>query len=211
MNEIEKQRKLRQDNKPMFVYFNESNNAVAICGFINDEEYEGFKRAVFPLKEVKEFVTGKKNLNSYILIQDKTDPSKYELKKKHVEIDNVKVLDRFITEVKEAKPDKFQLVIHNKINEHQVVVHIESSLRQQMLRYNNELKAEQVSLNGIPFLYLYFTVKDDPSYLVASFKIPTSNLLAEQMLFIDHEYDLSNTSLFTKKIFKTYFYEVTNE
>lgn len=197
---------MAQPSKMMFVHFDDNGEMLSI-GPVFNNDFESHNYAVFPLEKVMPFLSGNIAMHYYRVI--KTKDNKHNIVPKEQEVDNIKILDRFLVEVKQTKnPDV--LIVHNK-STCNITVTLDSGIRKQILKTDDTINTQNITVNGVPYIHLFFTMKGDPSYLVHTIDVPTNVLINEESFVYNYDpanFKVDGCSLYTKKIFDRYRYEI---
>lgn len=194
-------------SKMMFVHFDDTGEMLSIGPQFNND-FEQHRYAVFPLEEVMPFLSGDRSMHYYAI--KRLEGNKHKIVEKKQEIDNIRVIDRFLTEVKHDTKNPDLLIVHN-VSTSNITVSIDPEIRKHILKTNDTINTSNVTVNGVPFIHLYFTVKGDPSFLVYTIDIPTNALLNEESFVYNYDpkdVNITDCSLYTKKIFDRYRYEI---
>lgn len=189
--------------KSMYVYFNDIGEVKCISPILDESSKLLYVK--MNIDEVEPYISGKRSLNSCLVIRDQKIAGKYTLKQKTFDIKTYTVLDKFLYEVPYTDADKFHIKITNHVSKNKILVEIDSKLRNDILD-DTEGGADYLKIEGLEILNFYFTAKHDPSILIHSISVPTQPLIKyggyEDMY--NTALDLVNTSVFTKKIFPLY-------
>lgn len=204
----------------MYVYFNEEMNITGISPVLDTNLVDqGMHHTLFEVDAVRPFITGEKNISTHYLKADKKDPTKFEILARKVEINYIKTIDRFLTEVNIAKkpnteksiteqPDNdYHIQIINNTVAKTISFRLHRSIKTSILK-NEVIETANITINGIPELDFFFTAKNDPSFLIKHVCVRTNELIGKHALVLSYDSELSYASLFTKKIFSNYVYEV---
>ena len=195
--------------KMMYVYFDDTMNIVGISPLLDaDLLAKGSRHTRFPIDEVAPFITGERNLSTHYVSPLKDDPTKYAIKAKSIEVNYIRTLDRFLTEIDQGQSsESAHLTIINNIKEKKIIFSLSPKVKYNILQ-DESIETKNITINGMPELDFFFTVKNDPSFLILYVPIKTNELVGEPMIVVNYSVDLSESSLFTKKIFDNYVYEV---
>jgi hypothetical protein len=184
-----------------YVYYNEQGEITSIG---NSNNIEG-NYIVLPLDRVINFLTGKENTNSYIVVYD-TLLKQHELKLKyHSDETAFRVNDDIfkIPNTTEQKPDlKITQDIKNKKWLFTVDRSLQAYIQKQLTAYNRKI-------------YFSITRKNDPHDLYHLIIIDFNSLIQQGILEIPFKYQpeesVDDISVYTTKRFETYVYEVKND
>ena len=200
--------KQQNKSKLFYVYFNDNNGIVCLSPE-EDTSLEHFQYTKMPLSEVEDFIIGTKNPTQHVVEQDSKDPTKYSIVPKVVEINYLRRLDRFLSEVTQENEESPHLIIENNIGERCLKFTLDNEIRMR-LSEQGTVAPENITINGVGTLDFHFTVKSDPSFLIETITIPTNLLVGHPSYYVNYTQDLSFASLFTRKVFKNYTYIVVN-
>ena len=193
----------------MYVYFNDEFNITGISPVLDEGIVgSGMHYTKFSVDDVRPFITGEKNMNTHYLKADKKDPTKYEIKARSLEVNYLKTIDRFLTEVDKCDTDQeYHIKITNNVKTKVMYFKLHQSIKTSILK-DEVIETGNITINGIPELDFFFTAKNDPSFLIQYVCIKTNELIVNSNVCIEYDGNLSYASLFTKKIFTNYVYEV---
>ena len=168
---------------------------------------ESYSVATFLLTDVEGFLTGKKNpFDYYVKITKQT----YKITRKQVlDISYVRTLDNFLTEIKTLpkSADAFVL-IENIVEEKKIKISLNKIVRV-LLEDGSDVDQETVSsFINHSSTALFFTRKSDPYYLLHTLTFSPRELFDRSELYWDYTVNLSNSSVYTKKILDGYSYRI---
>lgn len=193
----------------MYVVF-DKNGDIKSIGPTLPSEVEHYTTATFPLREVEEFLTGKKNPFDYYVKVTK-NPITYKITRKAVSVVNyVRTLDHFLTEVPRLpKSSNASILIEAFIEDRKIKVSIGPSLRIMCDDPETDEQEEIVNtFKSTPNIQLFFTNKGDPYHLLYTYNVLPKMLLNDGEMLEDCNVDLSNSSVYTKKIIDGYSYVI---
>lgn len=195
----------------MYVYFDTNGDIKRISPDQTSDQTsdkEKYNVCTFPLSDVEEFLRGKRNPFNFMVKTTRaiTGETYSIVKKQTVNTSQVRTLDSFLTEVTTSLHDYDIVVIENILNERVVKIYLDKDASVAIKESND---AELLDL----FLahkdaFLFFTRKHDPSYLEHTIVFSPHELLDRNYLEFKYDIDLSNSSLYTKKIINRYNYIV---
>ena len=163
-----------------YVYFNSKNELVSVSG--NKDATSHHRWAIFSRGEVEGFVTGKKRLSDYVVVEDRKT-GKIILSKKESHEIVVRTIDNLL--YKREKILTFFLSDNIK---------------------NATENTSQLIVNGIVKLHFYFTKKDDPHMLRKHVSVNVEDIFQNNVI-TNYTETLNNVSVFTKRIYENYLYE----
>ena len=200
----------------MYVYY-DSDNEIRAISPIKEQQYinEGCKRIAFPLSEVEDFITAKKNPYNYFIEHRRRDGiDTYKIVAKVVNTTYVRSIDNYLTQIKFQNKEINAIRIENNVKEKKLYFYISEGLKNKIngayYQENDDVDDDEYDkldafklMRSIGF---YFTYKDDPTFLIKTVNIVPMELIKESCLVFSYEEDLRNVSVYTKKIFTYYSY-----
>ena len=196
----------------MYVYFDSNGDIKTISPdpIIASETYSV---ATFPLSEVENFLTGKKNPFDFYVKSSKgigIIGTTYKItRKQSLEINLIRTLDNFLTEVKtmSKSADAF-LLIENMVKEKKIKISLNKSVRN-LLEEISDTEQETIdSFINYPLASLFFTRKGDPYFLLYTLIFSPKELYEKRELYWDYTVDLSSSRAYTKKLLDGYSYRI---
>ena len=194
----------------MYVYFDKNGDIKTISPdpVLVSVDYSV---ATFPLAEVEGFLTGKKNpFDFYVKSAKGITGTTYKIiRKQSLEISLVRTLDNFLTEVKTMpKSSDAFLLIENIVKEKKIRIFLNKSVRN-LLEEISDAEQETIdSFINYPSTSLFFTRKGDPYFLLHTLIFSPRELFEKGVLYWDYTVDLSDSSVYTKKILDGYSYRI---
>lgn len=196
----------------MYVYFDINGDIKTISPdpvIVSD----GYSVAMFPLTEVKEILEGKRNPFDFYVKSSKgvgiTGTTYKITRKQSLEINLVRTLDNFLTEVKtmSKSADAF-LLIENIIKEKKIKITLNKSVKNLLEEISDTEQETMDSFINYPSASLFFTRKGDPYFLLHTLIFSPKELFEKGVLYWDYTVDLSTSSVYTKKILDGYSYRI---
>ena len=184
----------------MFVYFDDSGNIKSITPESNQDLGE-YRTAKFESTEVRDFLTGAKNIHRYAVIED-SETNTLKFVSKHTDKDSIKTVNRHLTEVTEEFGDDHDIMIEHDVRRKHIRVTMSGTTTPEKTKSNKSL------VSNISYFRFYFTLYGDPNMLICSFDVPVKEII-DHDVFINLEHhgdELNNATLFTKKILGKYHY-----
>jgi hypothetical protein len=192
----------------MYVYFDKNGDIKAISGTLNDRFAE-FEVATFPLEEIKIFLADKNAANpgDYSVSKIKRlDGVKYSLVKKNKEIVYTRTLDGYLCKVPPITNKTMVSITNNTVDR---IIRV--SFRQDMIDGYNDGTGENISeiydFLDLGPLDIYVTEKNNPYSLLYHFKYIPGELFDKGVLYFKYKMDLTNTSVYAKKLNNSYGYK----
>ena len=172
---------------------------------------ENYSVRTFPLSEVEDFLKGKKNpFDYYVKVSKNIGGQTYKITRKQaLEINYVRTLDNFLTEIKTLpkSADAFVL-IENLIKEKKIKISLNKIVRV-ILEEGSDADQETItSFINHSSATLFFTRKGDPYFLLHTLIFSPRELFEKGELFWDYTVDISDSSVYTKKILDGYSYRI---
>jgi len=194
----------------MYVYFDSNGDIKTISPdpvIVSDS----YSVATFPLTEVKEILEGKRNpFDFYVKLTKGIAGTSYKItRKQSLEISLIRTLDNFLTEVKtmSKSADAF-LLIENIVKEKKIKISLNKSVKNLLEEISD---TEQDTVNSFinhTSTSLFFTRKNDPYFLLHTLIFSPKELFEKSELFWDYNVDLSDSSVYTKKLLDGYSYRI---
>jgi len=184
-----------------YVYYDENGEITSVGNFSNTEE----NYIVLPLDRVINFLTGKENTNSYVVIYD-TLLKQHVLKLKYHADETAFRIDDDIFKIPKTTEQKPDLTVTQDIKNKKWIFSVDDGLKSYIqsasVLYNRKI---QFSV----------TRKNDPHDLYHLIIIDFDKLIQQGILEIPFEYQTEESaddiSVYTTKRFETYVYEVKND
>lgn len=205
--EIIKERLAQQEQQNMIVYFTKEGTIKCISP-IEDESMEAtLQKTIMPLSKVKRFIDGTANINLFFVKQKPGKITEFDIIEKTSSIGYVKKLDRSLTKVEFKDNVEWELKIEWNSFKNTVTFILHDRI---VSEFNERIHdITNADINGYRVLHFHLTAPDRPELLVETLSVKVSELISHQPEF-KIEHDVSELSLYTKKIFKKYSYkEVT--
>jgi hypothetical protein len=184
-----------------YVYYDEQGEILSIG---NSNSSKGNYIAL-PLDRVINFLTGKENTNSYMVIYDTLLKQHIIKLKYHVDETVFRVNDD-IFKIKKTTEQKPDLTITQDLNNKKWVFSVDEGLK-------NYIQKQKAAYNRK--IYFSITRKNDPHDLYRLIIIDFDNLIQVGNIQIPFKYQTEQSaddiSVYTTKRFETYVYEVKND
>lgn len=186
--------------KKMFVYFSENGDIKSITPIRNDELVDT-KSAEMLIDDVKDFLSGKKNIHRYAVVEDK-ETGNFKFVSKESERGQISTIDSFLTEVTSEYHNDYDIMVEHDVRRKHLRVTMSGT------ESGAEARKLKTLISNFRRLTFYFTLFGDPNMLVCSFDVPVSELKDGQVFInLEHHGDeLNNATLFTKKVLGKYHY-----
>ena len=184
-----------------YVYYDENGEITSVGNFSNTEE----NYIVLPLDRVINFLTGKENTNSYVVIYD-TLLKQHVLKLKYHADETAFRIDDDIFKIPKTTEQKPDLIVTQDIKNKKWIFSVDDGLK-------SYIQSASVSYNKK--IQFSVTRKNDPHDLYHLIIIDFDKLIQQGILEIPFEYQTEESaddiSVYTTKRFETYVYEVKND
>ncbi|HEY6435521.1 MAG TPA: hypothetical protein VIY47_02950 [Ignavibacteriaceae bacterium] len=195
----------------MYVYFDKAGNIKTISNELQTLPDDQYSVTMFPLSEVESFLLGKKNpYDFYIKVTKRATGTEYKIvRKEPITANYVRTLDAFLTEIRKMPRSRdANLLITNFTTEKKIVLDLSSVLAVLLEEGTDDEQDAITSFINTPQSSIFFTVKGDPFFLLHIVTFVPRELFSEGTLHFEYDKDLSETSLFTKKIVDKYSYVI---
>ena len=196
-------------DKQMYVYVDTDFNIKAISP-VQDDTHD-YKFMLFSVDDVRMFLEGKASLSQYSLVQDTRDITKFNIVPKIIEINNIRFVSSFLTPV-EYKDPLAQIQIVHFVKSKKIEVRLHKSTRLDILAaYDGD--GGNVAVVSAPNLHFYFCASEDPCFMIELLTVETDSLINSwgQTVYYDKYLDLSDATIFTRRVFPNYSYEAIDE
>jgi hypothetical protein len=194
----------------MYVYYDSSGDIKSITP-IRDEQFEkqDYQVTTFSIDEVEDFLTSKKNPSDYFIqYRRKNGVDIFKLLPKYILVNYTRSINNYLTEITFQNKEANVIHIRNKIDQKILIIAIDPILKLKEIDGTDEEQQEIINFKATPKITLYFTAKNDPSFLIKTITVEPMTL-CKYDIKISYDEDLTNASLFTKKYFSNYSYEIT--
>ncbi len=193
----------------MYVYFDKSGEIKSISPDPNPAFEDSYNVVTVPLKDVESFMLGKKNPFDYFVksvIRLGTTSCKIT-RKQALETSYLRSVDSFLTELPAFdRSSEANILIENFVNNKKLKISLNPVIKG-LLEDGTDIEIEKLTtLIDTPLIYLFFTRKKDPYFLIKTISISPKDLFDKLIIHLDYTDDLSNVSVFTKKIIDGYGY-----
>lgn len=192
----------------MYVTFDIRGEIKSIAPSPNYGNDPAFTVCTFPLKEVEDFLLAKKNpFDYYVQRVRKVGGKEYKLTRKISEVSYVRTLDNFLTEIKSmARISDAVIGIENFVEEKKIKLTLNPILKI-MLDEGTDDEIDNIeNLIAAPLSYLFFTRKHDPYFHIHTLTFMPRELFDKEVLHFEYEADLSDVSVYTRKVVEGYSY-----
>lgn len=192
----------------MYVFYDEDGEIKAIAPSRNDFHDESCSIAMFPLSDVEPFIQGKKNTFNYIVKKIKNfTGERFILTQKVIEVNYVRTLDNYLTEIGNIEPDTTIISIINDKKFKVVKIELASDFRS---LYTSGSETDRDIINEIiesGRTAIHLTEKHNPYYLLFSMSFSPKELFEKGRLSFKYTGIVKNASAYTKKIVSGYGYK----
>ena len=193
----------------MYVYFDQAGDIKAISPDTISSYAGVYSSATFPLSQISIFLEGKANTFNYFIKKDvKGFSSQYLITpKSSVQVSNLRTLDSYLVDIsKNTDLDNSIMYVHNDTLARSITVVINPDFVRLLDSGTDSEKKFVESFINIGEISLFFTRKNDPYYLNFTLDFRAAELCKAGTLYLEHDLDLSKSSVFTRKITNGYRY-----
>lgn len=195
----------------MYVYYDNNGDIKAITPTPDVSLANEFSLAMFPVADVEIFLSGKRNPFDFTISKiKKITGETFKLVKKQTEVFLTRTLDNYLTKVEPFNESETILKIITDSPERKIILKLDSAYKELYKTGSEEQQEDIDSFINHGASSLYFTKLNDPYYLyhTVSF-VPREVFERDEVVFEYHEgIDLSNSSVYTKKILNSYGYYI---
>lgn len=195
----------------MYVFYDKNGDIKAITPNLDPALSLEFSVATFPLTEVEMFLVGQRNPFDFSIKKiTRAGGDKVKIVRKEYEVNLTRTLDNYLTQVDMLRDQEPIIRIVLNLYENSIKLHLDP-LYKDLLAFGSEDEQDDVqSFINFPQSVLYFTKKNNPYHLLYSISFKPRELFENQTLEYDfgNEVDLSNSSVYTKKLVNSYGYKI---
>lgn len=192
----------------MYVFFDRNGDIKAIGPSLNSFSFDDCLVTTVPLGDVEPFLTGKKTTYDYQIKKLRTQAGeKFTLTKKIIDVNYVRTLDNFLTEIGPARPGETIISIVNQKFNKSILVEISPEFKEIYTYGTGEQKDDVDEFLKLGQSSIYITEKHNPYRLLFNFSFIPSNLFHKEKLYFSYSNILENTSAYTKKLINGYSYK----
>jgi len=194
----------------MYVYFDANGDIKAITPNLDEYFASTCSFATFPVDEVTGFLTAQKNPYDYLIKTiKKAGNVTYRIARKESKINYTRTLDNYLTKVEMAGKDEESIVlITNNPKDRVIGIQIHKAFKNFLIDGTEEEQAEAETFFNRQSITLYFTKKNDPYHWLQTITFSPRNAYDNPKLYFNYETDLSDASVYTKKIVNSYAYRI---
>jgi hypothetical protein len=167
-----------------------------------------FTVATFPLNDVEEFLDARKSpFDYYIQRVKKVGGREFKITRKVSDLNYVRTLDNYLSEIKPMARFRDAVIgIENFINEKRIKLSLNPILKIMLDEGTDEEIDNIEKFISTSASSIFFTRKDDPYLHLATITFLPRILFEQEVLQYTYEADLSNASVYTRKIVEGYSY-----
>ena len=195
----------------MYVYYDLGGDIKAITPGI-DSTFSNFFFATFPIKEVEDFLLGKRNPYDYVVKKiERAIGTTVKIIKKELKVNYVRTLDNYLTKIDDMKINGFDKVIigiSNNTTYQSISVQINRDFKRLLTDGTDEEQEDVENFLKQGTSWLHFTKKNNPYHLLYSLPFYPKDVFEKNKAFFKYDVDLSNSSIYTKKIVNSYGYAI---
>lgn len=201
--------------RDIFIYYSDiGGNIKGVSAAVLPELEDKFLKISVPWELGIGFLKGSENVGSWCIDYDRGNLKKPVLvKKENISLDlNFRLVDnymKFIPEISRRSRD-----LKGRLLEADIIIDTQGAeikiMAGQTLKDNFKLPEStrssiySVNLSGERNLDLFFTTRNDPSFLIQHIKVPVMDVINHSEVVRQSPKPLEETSLFTKPIFNNY-------
>lgn len=193
----------------MYVYYDANGDIKAITPISDVSLSNEFSCAMFPISEVEVFLSGKRNPFNFTVSKiKKITGETYKLVKKQTDVFLTRTLDNYLTKVGLFNESETILKIIINSSERKIILMLDNAYKELYKTGSEEQQEDIDSFINHNTSELYFTKRNDPYYLYHTISfVPKEIFEKDEVVFEYHNgIDLSNSSVYTKKILSSYGY-----
>jgi len=192
----------------MYVFYDKNGDIRAIAPSLNDFNDKECSVAILPLPEVEGFLAGKKNTFDYQVNKIKTlSGEKFTITKKVIDVDYVRTLDNYLTEIGSPERGTTIISIVNQVSNKVVLVEIAPEFKEMYTYGSGDQKDTVDEFLKLGKTSVHITKKHNPYHLLFSFTFTAQELFNKGILYFNYEDECVNTSAYAKKIISGYGYK----
>jgi hypothetical protein len=193
----------------MYVYFDTAGEIKSIASDPSTAFSDTYSLITTPLDEVDSFLTGRKNpFDYYVKTVSRLGIVSYKITRKAVIGTNtLRSVDTFLTELLAYnRGSDANIFVENFVESKTLKISVNPDIKT-LLECGSDVEIEKLtSLVNTPLLYLFFTKKNDPHFLLKTISVSPKELFNCSAVHINYAEDLSDASVFTKKLIDGYGY-----
>ena len=193
----------------MYVYFDSHGDIKAIAPDPVAELVDTYKMITVPLLEVEPFLLSKKNTFDYYVkeVVRVTDVTYKITRKEVLEVNRLRFTNSFLSEIPTYSRSKdANILIENCVSEKAIRITLNPYIKSLILDGTDDEKESVINMANTTSSSLFFTKKHDPYFLLHTMNFSPSILFNAEMLQLPYTGELSDTSVFTKKLIDGYSY-----
>lgn len=192
----------------MYVFYDANGDIKAIAPSLNDFYSKDCSVATMLLSDVEIFLSGKRNPADYQIKKIKTlSGEKFSIFKKVVDVDYVRTLDNYLTEIGPPVSGETIISITNQKSNKVVSVEIAPEFKDLYTYGSGEQKDDVDDFLNLGRAFVHITKKNNPYHLLFSFSFTPRDLFQEGRLYFNYKGECNNTSAYSKKIITGYGYK----
>lgn len=195
----------------MYVFYDINGDIKAIAPSLKDFHDSTCQVTPMPLSTVEDFLIGKKNTFDYRISKVKgVSGEKFKLVKKVVEVNYLRSLDSYLTEILPAAGKDVIISITNRKSRKEISVELAKGFKEMYNHGNDEQRDSVEEFMSLGRTAVHITRKHNPYHLLFSFNFTAHDLFSEKALYFKYTDIIEDSSAYTKKIINGYSYRETN-
>jgi hypothetical protein len=195
----------------MYVYYDKHGNIKAITPSEDSQCSKEFSFVMIPLKDVEDFITGKKNTFEYYIKTIKQPGGQtQQLAKKVATVSVARSLDSYLTKISTDTDFVPAVRVISNVRNNSVTLALSSVFRD-MYDNGTDDEIDQITeFMNLPNSSIYITKKNDPYSLIAVVDFVPADLFdkPEVKVAMLPKVDLRNSSAYTKRLVDSYSYVI---
>jgi spore germination protein GerM len=191
----------------MYVYYDINGDIKAITPNLDENLLSGCSSATFPVDDVAGFLTAQKNPFEYMVKEVKRATSTtYKIVRKESKVVYTRTLDNYLTKVE--ADSKAILLITNHVADKTISITVNEGFKLLRTEGTDEEIEEVDNFTNRASITLYFTKRNDPYHWLHTMTFSPKEAMEKDKIYINYDLDLSDTSVYTKKVFGSYGYKI---
>lgn len=195
----------------MYVYYDANGDIKAITPMPDTFLANEFSLAMFPVSDVEIFLSGKRNPFDFTISKvKKITGETFKILKKQTEVFLTRTLDNYLTKVEPFSESDTILKIITDSPARKIILKLDRAYKELYKTGTEEQQDDIGSFISHSASTLYFTKFNDPYYLYHSISFTPKELFEKDEVVFEYseDIDLSDSSVYTKKILNSYGYYI---
>ncbi len=195
----------------MYVYYDDMGDIKAISPTPDIAYHNSFNTSTFPLADVDIFLNGLKNPFDYTIKSSvQSGNTSHKIVKKQISVNLTRTLDNYLTKVDESGLGDPIIRILSNPRSNEILLRVSSHFKNMLKNGTIDEQEDVEQFLNCGESILYITEKNNPYAHIHTVNFNPRDLFhAEKLYFKCNEHlDISHSSVYTKKIAKTYGYVI---